>query len=367
MNIQLKNSIIEFHKEGYQVFPISSVSKVPDGPWGKYHHEDYKNEDDEICEWLKKGYESFALLTGKTNFNLEVMDFDKLKNGETIFELFQYVTGDLIKDCPIVKTGGGGYHLYYKRTGESKSTKLAYKFDQGKKEINDTYYAENPEEKRHKRKDYQIVCEIKGNGSYVILPKSLHKSGRLYEPDREVRDFISAIPTLSDEVVEQLYSIARTFDELKVKEITQEEHEAGVVGNKPEIKRNKRYYEDKNSVINRYNVDVNIDEILEKFGYTYHSNRNESTLHYCRPGSNKYSVIVDLETNRSWHFSDSDLLYSGDDDMHQTPFNVFKMFLHDNNLKAAVKDAKIRYGLIKERKREPVIRQWGNENSQVSA
>lgn len=352
MNSQLKNMVLELHKNGYQVIPKDANGKNPAVKWRHYHEEGFKNSDEMIFKWLNMRFPAFCLLTGETSNNLEVLDFDTLSDKTTVFETFRYVAGDFIKDMPIVTSGGGGVHLYYKRENNAKSTKLAYKFDQGKKEENDKVFLSSAlKQKRTVKSDYQIVIETRSDKSYIVAPFSLHKSGKLYLPNVSVENFVSSIPTLSESEVLKLHEIAKTFNEFVGERPTDGDKEVdsgtGVITQKPKLQRNKDFFE-KNSPINWFNQDNDIDKILEKYGYTYHSQRDNNSLYYCRPERDTISIIVHIDQNRSWHFSENDELYtqSGIDNM-RTPFDIFTIFEFGGDVRSAVKFLSGKYGLKK--------------------
>lgn len=360
MNMKLKQMVRELNKRDYQVIPRNSDSKLPAVKWKHYHEQGYKNPNSLIESWLTKDYQGFCLLTGSTSNNLEILDFDTLSNKSNVFELFQYVAGDLIQDCPTVVSGGGGVHLYYRRETTNKSTKLAYKLDAGKVEENNKVFANaNLSKKRKPKDDYQIVIETRCNKSYVVCPYSLHKSGKLYQPSLDTVDFIESIPVLSDEMVSKIQEIARTFNEFGNGLLSEaDKEEEGLVGNKPKIERSERFY-NQDSPINRYNAETNIDELLESFGYTYHSPADSNSLYYCRPGRNTIGVIIHIDQNRSWHFSDSDDLYC---ERHQvTPFDALCKLKFDGDVKVTVKELSYHYGMNKRKKAvvKEVLRNWG--------
>lgn len=302
MNKQLENMVREFSNRGYQLIPRDNQAKKPKVNWRHYHTEWYKNTDKDIEKWIAEDNEGFCLLTGDTSHGLEVLDFDTLSDKSNVYEWFKIVAGDLIKDCPTVKSGGGGIHIYYRRQTTDKSTKLAYKFDQGKKDENDRVMV-TPElkNKRKEKDDFSIVIETRCNRSYIVCPYSAHKSGKSYQPSIEdAIEFIENIPLLDDETVTQIHRLARTFNELH-RIVESEDIEVGVVSEKPNIDR-KQFVVDKSKVIDYYNSKVNIDWILEKYGYTYHSQRDETSLYYCRPGRDTIPNVEVVHTTdeKSW-------------------------------------------------------------------
>lgn len=99
-----------------------------------------------IDEILKKyPFANFGIVTGN---GLVVVDVDKKSGG---FESLNKIK-DIIEPTLTVKTGGGGYHFYYKTNEIVKNrTKVLPGID------------------------------VRGDGGYVVAPGSKHKSGNYYE------------------------------------------------------------------------------------------------------------------------------------------------------------------------------------------
>lgn len=116
---------------------------------------DATNDKDQIDKWLEKAHNAnLAIACGQSD--LAVIDIDPRNGGhfrenEGDFSVFsQNGTEYKLPKTRVVKTGGGGYHLYY-----SGASKLPSKLDVG--------------------------IDFKSNGGYVIAPPSIHESGNSYQ------------------------------------------------------------------------------------------------------------------------------------------------------------------------------------------
>lgn len=138
MNI-LKEAL-NYSKQGFSVIPIGQ-DKKPLIPWKKYQKE--KASEEQIQKWFNKFPEAnVGIVTGAIS-GIVVVDVE---------------AGGDIKDLPptvIAKTGGGGWHFYYKHPGF--------------------------EVKNATRIKIRDLTDIRGDGGYVVAPPSLHKSGKNYE------------------------------------------------------------------------------------------------------------------------------------------------------------------------------------------
>jgi len=130
------DDILQYLKRA-SILPVGR-DKKPLIPWKKFQSR--KPTEDEVREWFKKFPEmNIGIITGKIS-DLIVVDVEK---GGSV---------DNLPDTLIVKTGGGGWHYYYKYTeGINNKTRI---------------------------KD---LIDIRGDGGYVIAPPSIHSSGVKYE------------------------------------------------------------------------------------------------------------------------------------------------------------------------------------------
>lgn len=113
------------------------------------------NDKDQIDIWLEKvPNANLAIACGQSK--LAIIDIDprnggSFKENEDYFSVFsQNGTEYKVPKTRVVKTGGGGYHLYY-----SGALKLPGKLDVG--------------------------IDFKSNGGYVLAPPSIHETGNTYQ------------------------------------------------------------------------------------------------------------------------------------------------------------------------------------------
>ena len=137
MNI-LKEAL-NYSKQEFSVIPIGK-DKKPLIEWKKYQNE--KANEEQIQEWFEKFPQAnIGIVTGSIS-GIVVVDVE---------------AGGDIKDLPPTvssKTGGGGWHFYYKYPGF---------------------------EVKNSTKAIRDLTDIRGDGGYVVAPPSLHKSGKNYE------------------------------------------------------------------------------------------------------------------------------------------------------------------------------------------
>lgn len=131
----------KYVKRGWSVIPLEG--KIPAIVW-----KDYQNRhptDEELQQWFSDGKKNIGIVTGKIS-GLSVVDID-LKSGglETLKTLGLPMTWT-------VKTGGGGWHYYYKYTPNIQQTTGIY-----------------------------AGIDIRNDGGQVVAPPSMHKSGKRYE------------------------------------------------------------------------------------------------------------------------------------------------------------------------------------------
>lgn len=128
---------IKYQQHGYSIIPVGK-DKKPLIDWKKYQSE--KATKEQVEEWFKGDTPpGIGIVTGKIS-NVTVVDVEK---------------GGEWRDLPTTmtaKTGGGGYHLYYKYAeGVGNSVRI------------------------------RPLTDIRGDGGYVVAPPSGHSSGGMYE------------------------------------------------------------------------------------------------------------------------------------------------------------------------------------------
>ena len=123
----------------FSVIPIAA-NKIPLVSWELYQKR--RPTEEKVREWFITNH-NIAIITGEIS-NLTVVDIDPRNGG----------TNDFLKDIktPYSKTGGGGYHYYFKYLKGSNC-----------------------------RAGIRPGVDIKSSGGYVLAPPSMHKSGNRYK------------------------------------------------------------------------------------------------------------------------------------------------------------------------------------------
>ena len=162
-------------------------------PWYKWAaHQDTPATAAQLRKWhadqRTKGY---ALVCGKASSGAEVLDFDD----PDMFPAFLAVAPDWAANLPTQKTGGGGYQIVYRRSGDVPGNrKLAW------------LPPCNADGMKLERRE--IGIETRGQGGYACIPHSLHPSGNLYQP---LTGDWAAIPPLTTAQADQLIAAARSL------------------------------------------------------------------------------------------------------------------------------------------------------------
>ena len=135
------------HQLGRSIIPVGK-NKKPLVDWKKYQTE--KPTAEQIEEWFSKPGVNIGLITGEiSGIGVVDIDVDKLTGK------FSAEAEELIKKLPPTLTsitGGGGRHYFYRLTKPLKSYNGIMK-----------------------------GVDIKADGGYVMLPPSVHESGREYK------------------------------------------------------------------------------------------------------------------------------------------------------------------------------------------
>lgn len=145
----LLESALELWRSGLSVIPVQPGGKRPLVPWIEYQSR--RPTEDEIRQWWQQyPNANIGIVTGKIS-GVVVIDLDLDKDGnENGAGIYEQAPTDLI-----VKTGRGGYHLYYRY----------------------------PEDVDHIPNRVGLLpgVDVRADGGYVVAPPSAHSSGRLYE------------------------------------------------------------------------------------------------------------------------------------------------------------------------------------------
>lgn len=136
---------LEYLKQGYAPIPVGK-DKKPLAPWKDFQKQPPTHE--QIVLWdtdFASG--GIGLITGE-RYRTIVVDIDPRNGGN------ESLRGLYLPQTMIVKTGGGGFHYYYRwPEGFSAPSKTGYR----------------------------PGIDIQGDGKYVVAPPSVHLSGSAYE------------------------------------------------------------------------------------------------------------------------------------------------------------------------------------------
>lgn len=197
MSDQVFNSVaLRYAESGLAVFPCKAHDKKPASPNGCL---DATVDTTILRNWIHKYADcNVGIATGPSN--LVVLDVDQKSGGiASLVELQKQIPE--IKDGFRVKTGGGGFHFYFKSNPEHDIRNSAGRIGPG--------------------------LDIRANGGYVVAPPSIHPNGTAYKWVQFVKDDagkidLAAMPMVPEALFELIES-RRREGETSVREVTQSE------------------------------------------------------------------------------------------------------------------------------------------------
>lgn len=274
----------------------------------------------ELERWVKAGAQ-LAVVCGAVSGGLMVLDFDEDGFYERWVAAMRAAGyGYVLDELPVQRTGGGGYQVFLRCAEPGENMKLAWRLT-----------GERDAQGREKR---LVAIETRGEGGYAVIAPSLHPSGNYYTLLGDLA--FADTPTLEPQsAVERFLELARGLSDA----VDAAEHA-------PTPRRTD--LADDARLIDRYNDEVDIGDVLERYGYTWAGPR----MH--RPGyerTSQPSVEIYADDNASFHFSSNDPLSDGH---RKKPFAVYCYYEHGGNVKAAVRALAERYGVAYEQF-EPVM------------
>jgi len=144
---------VQFYKSlGFNMLPLKFKEKKPRMKWEKeLKLQERKATDKELEKWFKNKLVNVAVVCGKVSNNLTVIDFDSV----SLFHRFFEKAEELLKSTMAVRTSRG-VHVYFQTPTPVKTTKI------------------------HDDEEREVIT-IKGEGSYVVAPPSIHPSGKQYK------------------------------------------------------------------------------------------------------------------------------------------------------------------------------------------
>ncbi len=157
---------IAYARRGWSVIPLAGKGKHPIVRWAPYQHA--RATEAEIRQWFSRWPDAnIAIVTGSIS-NLVVLDVDPRHGGnESLLELEER-HGAFPKTVEAI-TGGGGRHIYFLHPGGTLRNRVGL----------------------------ARGLDLRGDGGVVVVPPSIHPSGRPYawqESQRPENTPLAAMP-----------------------------------------------------------------------------------------------------------------------------------------------------------------------------
>jgi len=166
MKQKLKKSALRYRNNyGFSIFPVNPESKKPLIDSWKPYQSDPPTVDQIEKWWNKWPKAAIGIATGPVS-GLLVLDVDHEKGWEYVTEEKRLGS----EPTPIARSGGGGWHVYYKYPEGADITIGA----------------------RIGNED--LGLDFRGRGGYVIAPPSSHPSGDAYEWDQLPKEYPPTMP-----------------------------------------------------------------------------------------------------------------------------------------------------------------------------
>ncbi len=143
------HAALAYAKAGWSVVPMVPKGKQPLLPWLEF--QERRAAAAEIRDWFRRWPEAnIAVVTGAIS-GIVVLDIDPRHGGEASLDLLSDDVGPIPSTVEAL-TGGGGRHLYFAHPGPPLRN----------------------------RAGLRPGLDLRGDGGIVIVPPSLHPSGRRY-------------------------------------------------------------------------------------------------------------------------------------------------------------------------------------------
>jgi hypothetical protein len=262
---------IELLAANFSVIPL--IGKKPIWKdWTKY-----KNKKPDF-ELLKNHNDNFGIVCGFEG--LEVIDIDNhFGNSDA---LLAFVEDNIsLSDFLVIKTGGGGYHIYYKCDNPKSSQVLARRKFIGS-------------EKNGVLPDGKEVILSEKNGEWftnVTMVETRGDGGQVCFYDNIIRGSIDSVPKISDEKRDQLFEICKALNEVAEKVTSKRKENIKVDGQLP----GDAYNNDPDAINETF-------QLLLENGWTTTNNSN-----WWRPGKKfqdgPSATFGRVGTNRFYNFS----------------------------------------------------------------
>jgi len=147
-NVHLKAAIGHL-KRGWSIVAVAPRAKRPIVRWEPFQHE--PPTEDQLKQWFKRWPDAnLAVVTGEVS-GLVVLDVDPRHGGKESLATLESRHGKLPRTVESI-TGGGGRHLFFSHPG---------------REV-------------HNRVGIMPGIDLRGDGGTIVLPPSVHPSGKRY-------------------------------------------------------------------------------------------------------------------------------------------------------------------------------------------
>ncbi len=145
----LLDAALAYAERRWSVVPVAPRGKQPLIPWAEFQHR--RAGAEEIRGWFRQWPDAnLAVVTGAIS-NFIVLDIDPRHGGEAALKLLADDIGPIPSTLE-AETGGGGRHLYFAWPGRTVRN----------------------------RTGLRPGIDLRGDGGLVVVPPSLHPSGRRY-------------------------------------------------------------------------------------------------------------------------------------------------------------------------------------------
>jgi predicted P-loop ATPase len=292
--------ILQKLHDNFSIFPVKK-DKSPVTYWATYRDKKIKFE-----QLLKHKY--FAVVCGFDN--LEVIDIDNHFDDADM--MYQFVIDNLPQDMidilPVVKTKGGGYHIYYKCSDIEGNQKLASRIN-----------SQNRPE---------TLIETRGAGGYVVCPPT--------DGYNVINNSLYKTPKITPEQRDVFLSICRSFNEVEPKK-TELKTNVSISDETPGSK----YISDPST------PQRTIDLLLS------HGWRTKDNKHFKRPGKETDGISATfgkVGVNKFYVFSSN--AYPFEPGTSYSMWGVLAMLEYNGDFSAAAKKIASDYGMTKTKRED---------------
>jgi len=140
---------LAYAEAGWSVVPMAPRSKQPLIVWREF--QERRARTDEIHAWFRRWPQAnIAVVTGVIS-GIVVIDIDPRHGGEASLKILEGEVGPIPSTLE-AETGGGGRHLYFAHPGQTLRNRTALR----------------------------PGIDLRGDGGVIVVPPSVHPSGRRY-------------------------------------------------------------------------------------------------------------------------------------------------------------------------------------------